>query len=863
MRCLSCGAPIPAQADACPVCRSPIFLTPARQLVGLGYTLNRIDELVADGTLDPASAGRTRSRLAAELDRIRGQVPAPPTVAGPLPGSRAAGRRAPRPARFGTRQRAQPAADRPAGADRVLMTQTPSLLLYIGAFLIVVSALILVNVSGRQISDAAKLALMLGGTAAFLVAGLVCHRSPRVVPAGRTFLAVGALLIPIDVVATYALFLRASPLTRPELWLGGSLVASLLYATLARRGFGDVYARGCFVATLSATLALSEALKLSEARSVNAVLVLAIAHLVFARRVPATSPWRQLADPLPRPAELLAILALAGGAFVAAIGGAGTADRIDAVLTVALGTAFFGIERELRSERLAALAGIGVTVLAAVRVSDPQPWVYAVALLGLAFAYGPGAERLLPLPAARTDETRSIGYGWLLLAFLVAADRVPPAAGALVFGGGIVHLVITELRHARPRGRLVSDVLPFALDHPRVFLAAAALHPFMRDALLAFGWPDLQRLVADGSAPALATAFFSASLALLAVAAVALLRGWPQRDAAAASAVTSAGLVLLLAASDPTRLAPFAISYALLAAAAALTAGEPRLLWAAGAFSAVGMLALYDALYVPATERAPRLLVIGVAAYLVALAARGPYARAVREAALGGVLFAAFVALDVAQRESVREVVDARDWAIAAAAFLLLGLAGSVEARLRRSFDIAIGSAAAALVGIEMFVARTHARDPQAYDIPLAVFLIGGALVALRYGSPAWRELVPAAEAAGAAVLLGPTYLETWSHDAFANGARILGESMVLLAIGTLLRRRILVAAAVVFVSLDALRALADVADRLPNWLTFALSGAILLAVGFVLLVRQDVWERAQRATQAWWERWAPATEEP
>src|SRR3982075_1791051 len=109
----------------------------------------------------------------------------------------------------------------------------PSLLLYLGAFLVVVAALIFVNVSGQQISDSVRLALMIVGTLGFLGGGLACHRIPRVEEAGRTFLIVGALLVPLDFGAYYALVAHVSPFTSPAMWVLGSLAAAGLYATLA------------------------------------------------------------------------------------------------------------------------------------------------------------------------------------------------------------------------------------------------------------------------------------------------------------------------------------------------------------------------------------------------------------------------------------------------------------------------------------------------------------------------------------------------------------------------------------------------------------------------------------------------------
>src|SRR2546421_569815 len=72
-----------------------------------------------------------------------------------------------------------------------------NLLLYLGAFFVVMAALIFVAYSWRSLGGTTKAAIMLGFTAAFLGAGAACLRAPRVRPAGHTFLAISALLTPL------------------------------------------------------------------------------------------------------------------------------------------------------------------------------------------------------------------------------------------------------------------------------------------------------------------------------------------------------------------------------------------------------------------------------------------------------------------------------------------------------------------------------------------------------------------------------------------------------------------------------------------------------------------------------------------
>jgi hypothetical protein len=43
--------------------------------------------------------------------------------------------------------------------------------------------------------------------------------------------------------------------------------------------------------------------------------------------------------------------------------------------------------------------------------------------------------------------------------------------------------------------------------------------------------------------------------------------------------------------------------------------------------------------------------------------------------------------------------------------------------------------------------------------------------------------------------------------------------------------------------------------NRLPNWALFGASGAILLAAGFVLLLKREAWSAWSRQVYRWWAR--------
>ena len=100
--------------------------------------------------------------------------------------------------RSGARRRATHAAPPAAPRQRKpadwswLAEQQANLFLFAGAFLTVVAALIYVGYSGNAVDGSLKMALLVAYTLAFLAAGTVCLRIPRVAIAGQVFFGVGA-----------------------------------------------------------------------------------------------------------------------------------------------------------------------------------------------------------------------------------------------------------------------------------------------------------------------------------------------------------------------------------------------------------------------------------------------------------------------------------------------------------------------------------------------------------------------------------------------------------------------------------------------------------------------------------------------
>src|SRR5438132_13847268 len=162
-------------------------MPPPLLTLGRAYLLNRLDDLIGAGALDETSADRIRVIVTKELEAGAVRPATAPAMPVARPSS-AAG------APAVAVQAAPPRIAAPLTPAAPSFVETfftperaPSLLLYLVAFLVVVAALLFVNVSGQQISDSVRLALMIVGTLGCLGGCLVCHVLHRGAYAGRTF----------------------------------------------------------------------------------------------------------------------------------------------------------------------------------------------------------------------------------------------------------------------------------------------------------------------------------------------------------------------------------------------------------------------------------------------------------------------------------------------------------------------------------------------------------------------------------------------------------------------------------------------------------------------------------------------------
>jgi len=137
-------------------------------------------------------------------------------------------------------------------------------LLYVGAFLLVVSALIFATGRGEDFPGILQIAILATYTAGFIVAGLLFSRWQRIREAGPVFLAMGALITPLNFVLLHTVVLSDQNISGAWVWFGGSVYSTVFYGVLVARRLGRLYAIPAAIALLSAWGSLAVALDLPD-----------------------------------------------------------------------------------------------------------------------------------------------------------------------------------------------------------------------------------------------------------------------------------------------------------------------------------------------------------------------------------------------------------------------------------------------------------------------------------------------------------------------------------------------------------------------------------------------------------------------
>ena len=449
--CASCGEILAATFVVCPNCRASWRPSlPGSEIARLAFLLDELTALEAAGALDPATARRLRDDYEARLLAVRpprrgrpapvttpvpaalpvrgsprtaGPAPSIPTAASPpLPPAPAVAPRPPRPATAAIPPR-PPRPMKPPGpgfGDWVAKRQA-DLLLYLGAFLMSVAAIIFVGYGGEAVNDPARVAILGGYTVFFLVFGVLIRRWARIREAGPVFVGLGAVLTPLNFVLVYTRVLHDRDVPPEWVWLGGSSMTAGLYGLLAFRGFGRLYAIPAGIAALIAWGSLAATLAFgNEWYGAWYMLLAAAANLAGNVRLKRWRKWVELL------AAAITVPALAWSHGAAALVDTGI-GRVELPLTY--GLALIGVAASVRSAR-SEVARALLPLLVAL-TGDSCVWAAAGAQGSWAFSW------LLVVAAgylvvAHFAGTRASAWAMVAIPFALAGGL---AAHGLVAGG--------------------------------------------------------------------------------------------------------------------------------------------------------------------------------------------------------------------------------------------------------------------------------------------------------------------------------------------------------------------------------------------------------------------------------------------
>lgn len=271
----------------------------------------------------------------------------------------------------------------PAASARSRPEWDPAvLMLYLGAFLVVAAGLVYASYNWGELGAGQKLGFLAAATVAFAGTGVALLGNQRLRPAAETFVVIGALLVPANAVAVYAV-VEQSEVRSAVIVLLGSLVTALVYGAFSLRPGGVIYRYGAVIASALAIGALLPAFGTSVGwGAVTVILGIAAAPAIGDR---LQARWIHLRQPLRR----VGIAALP----VATVVGLGSAiETSNWVIPATLAaTTLALIQLAMRTTNrlpaaLASVSGIGTVIglLIALDIDSATNWALAAIVISFA-----------------------------------------------------------------------------------------------------------------------------------------------------------------------------------------------------------------------------------------------------------------------------------------------------------------------------------------------------------------------------------------------------------------------------------------------------------------------------------------------
>ncbi len=739
-----------------------------------------------------------------------------------------------------------------------------NLILFLGAFFVVMASLIFVISSWQILGVGAKAAIMALFTAAFIGGGLICLRLPRVRPAGQTFLGIGALLLPLDIVGAYTFFLQDQGISLATTWMIGAAICAIFYGALALLRIGRIYAVAALVATVAAWLGLIGVLNPPEPWIAPIFLVLPLLLLL--------AGW--FGEQTTRGSQTFGAFPMWLANLLVPLGWQGTLP-------------FNDFQHERVAPIVALILAMVFYALAAVRQST-APIIRALYVAAGTMA---GSLTLVSLGWWAKIQAREYA-GIVLLTILLATvvglllRRVGPnwhAAGQAAILVGWLHLGLLLL----PWGYIVPDgdavywtvifgtALLYCLFAVWYFWQSWFIYP-----LAAAGSVTLFHLLHIGTPPDLygyAWAYTLATLVPLAVLQPLRRRGvsqlWDAHLIVVSQWLALGTTAIAVAADNHFQTAAILFIFVLIGAAITAIERRPLLailpnLWGVGFIAATVALAGAGQRWAPSFYAGTGLiLALALQSWRgVAPARRTAWFTAHRWSAglwaasgpLLGLWYLAQPLSDFLASGELRALVLASAYGPVGLAVTLCAAALAADATMTLRRPTGYSASAVIMLALLMAIARITPNNPQAYAIPLGLYLFALS-VYVAYERDLGAIRMPVANgllAAAIIVMLGTTFLQSLVHPWRYILLGLL-EGLLFFFLTVFLRRRYGVAISVLFLTLTVLRAVFDVARSLPNWAIIGFLGLTLLTVAVLFLLRRDQLDRWFDTLSTRWKRLA------
>ncbi len=749
----------------------------------------RLRASTRDGAAKQAWLDAAEAVVAGPLDMVAGSYPPPASVE-----SHHAPTPAPAPAS------AQDWLSRDISASLHTLDNI-NLLLFLGAFLVVVSAGIFVGYNFSTLSGGFKTGFLAVFAGVFYGAGLVLFlRAPKLRPAGSTFAGIGLVLLPLVGLAAYN-FTAAHDFGR-LVWLITSLVTLAAYiATLA-------ITRQTYIAYLMAFTSLSvfeAGISLINVpiywfgwgMGLTALLLLTIDRW--------RGLWGDSSQSLKVSANIFVPVSLFFSMFLAGDNGLSQFG-----VTIGLAGAFYGVMAMRYAKATSGTA------------------YFALALASLPAALGVGLWDQLPSGTVAVV-LLAVAAAYLVLGWTARAALGRHWLTALGVIAGCAPLVAAVITLDQPRLLLLSLALASAISALfAVWLRSSGL------ALLAI-LPALAApyvLVRQVVEPPLGWGALAAAYLVLAGALVAWrekLRGWPESGDAtgiagyalalllAVLAAAASGASALLLTGLAVGLSLYALSYRESAASACV--------YLAAASVALALLQLPELANWPAGSSATILLLAGAAFYGLGLVAPDhARAQALRysgvAAPFAGAVFGLVTALDS----------NAPIAALAVGALLLFA-----EGRRAARPGVQELAGGVMLVAFNWYLGRQNVTQTQFHTLPWAAYLAFLAYRRRHLG----RSVYDLFTLAALAVLTFPIAGQALADDGQLYGLELIFIAIALVLVGAAIKYKLLAWWGAATLVAEVLYQLRDFFYALPKYFISAGLGLALLVVAIVLLQRR------------------------